>query len=276
VNAQLPLAATPQLDLSFARRGDRTVFDRRLFSWPFVLARTFRLDPAIPHLQSVMVQTSGGAIHDEDRLLQRLHLGPGAAVQLTTQGATAVHRARPGLATRESIAISVEPGSWLEYLPQPRILFPDAAMRQTIDIECDPAATAIIGDAFTLHDPEQRGRLFRRMESTLTVRRGGEPVLIDRFDIAGDPQHFTRHTAFGTLLLLAPRPAETLEAWALDLTATLAGHDGLYAAASLLPSGIGIGLRFAATQLRHLRSGTDLAYAMLRKTLLQGSDPGEG
>jgi urease accessory protein len=269
VNAQLPLAVSRQLDLSFVRRGDRTVFDRRLFSWPFVLARTFALDAAIPHLQSVMLQTSGGAIHGEDRLQQRLHLGPGAAVQLTTQGATAVHRANPGHTTRESVGISLEPGAWLEYLPQPRILFPDAAMRQTIDIDCDPDATAIVADAFTLHDPEQRGRLFRRMESTLTVRRGGEPVLMDRFDITGDPQHFTRHTAFGTLLLLAPRPAEVLEAWALDLSAVLAGHDGLYAAASVLPSAIGIGLRFAATELRHLRSGTDLAYAMLREKLLK-------
>jgi urease accessory protein len=268
VNAQLPLAATRQLDLSFARRGDRTVFERRLFSWPFVLTRTFRLDTAVPHLQTVIVQTSGGAIHGEDRLLQRLHLGPGAAVHLTTQGATAVHRANPGLTTRETVAIDLEPGAWLEYLPQPRILFPDAAMRQSIDIDCDPVATAIIGDAFTLHDPEQRGRLFRRMESTLTVRRGGEPVLIDRFDITGDPRHFARHTAFGTLLLLAPRPAEVLEAWALDLSAALAGHDGLYAAGTVLPSAIGLGLRFGATELRNLRSGTELAYAMLRQRLL--------
>ena len=268
MNAQLPLAATRQLDLSFARRGDRTVFDRRLFSWPYVLARTFQLDPAIPHLQSVMVQTSGGAIYGDDRLLQRLHLGAGAAVHLTTQGATAVHRANPGLTTRESVAITLEPGAWLEYLPQPRILFPDAAMRQVIDIDCHPDATAIVADAFTLHDPEQRGRLFRRMESTLTVRRGADPVLIDRFDIAGDPQHFTRHTAFGTLLLLAPRPAEILEAWALDLSSALAGHGGLYAAASVLPSALGIGLRFAATELRQLRAGTDLAYAMLRTRLL--------
>lgn len=268
MNALLPLAAQRQLDLSFARQGDRTVFDRRIFSWPFVLTRTFRLDATLPHLQTVILQTSSGAIHGDDRLRQRLHLGTGAAVHLTTQGATSVHRANPGLTTHESIHISLDDGAWLEYLPQPRILFPDAALRQSIDIDCAPGATVILADAFTLHDPSQQGRLFRRFESTTIVRQGGEPVLIDRFDIRGDPIHFARHRAFGTLLLLAPRPAEQLEAWSLELSADLAGSDGLYAAASVLPSGLGIGLRFAARELRHLRAGVDRTYAIMRQKLL--------
>jgi urease accessory protein len=268
VNAQLPLAALRQLDLSFVRQGDRTVFDRRIFSWPFVLTRTFRLDAKLPHLQTVILQTSSGAIHGDDRLRQRLHLGAGSAVQLTTQGATSVHRANPGLTTQDRIDISLEDGAWLEYLPQPRILFPDAALHQSIDIDCAPGATAILADAFTFHDPSQQGRLFRRFESTTIVRRCGEPVLVDRFDILGDSSHFARHRAFGTLLLLAPRPAEQLEAWSLELSADLAGEAGLYAAASVLPSAIGIGLRFAAQELRHLRAGVDRACTSLRQRLL--------
>ncbi len=268
MNAQLPLAATRQLDLSFALRGGRTIFDRRLFSWPFVLARTFAHDARMPHLQSVIVQSSGGPIHGSDRLVQRVHVGAGAAVHLTTQGATAVHRAGPGCTTSETIELSAAPGAWLEYLPQPRILFPDAAMRSTIDLDMAPDATAFVADAFTLHDPEQRGGLFRRMVATVTVRRGGEPLLIDRADIAGDARHFRRHAAFGMLLMLAPRPAEVLEASALALSADLAAHEGLYAAASLLPSGIGIGVRLAATELRYLRIGAERAHALLRAKLV--------
>jgi urease accessory protein len=244
------------------------VFDRRLFSWPYVLARTFAGDPALPHLQSVMLQSSGGPIHGSDRLLQRFHVGTNAAVHATTQGATAVHRADPGVTTSETIELSLAAGAWLEYLPQPRILFPDADMRTAIEIDMAPDATAFVADAFTVHDPEQRDRLFRRMTSTVAVRQGGELLLVDRADITGDPRHFARHRAFGSLLLLAPRPAETLQSWALDLSAELAGHPGLYAAASVLPSGIGIGARFAATELRHLRTGTDRAHALLRTKLL--------
>ena len=129
-------------------------------------------------------------------------------------------------------------------------------------------AVAFVADAFTVHDPEQRGRLFRHYESTLTVHHAGEPLLIDRFDIAGDPRLLARHRAFGTLLLLAPRQLPVLEGWALDLSAALDGDPGCYAGASVLPSGIGIGVRFAATELRHLRNSTDLAYAMLREKLV--------
>ena len=49
-----------QLDLSFARRGDRTVLDRRRFRWPFVLTRTFALDSCPRHMLTVIVQTSSG------------------------------------------------------------------------------------------------------------------------------------------------------------------------------------------------------------------------
>lgn len=271
MNAQLPIAAQRQLDLSFVRRGDRTALDRRLFTWPFVLTRTFHHDADLPHLQSVMLQTSGGAILGEDHLRQRLHLGQGAAAHIATQGAVSVHRAHPGMTTHESVAISLAPQSWLEYLPQPRILFPDAAISQSIEIDCDRAATAFIADSFTLHDPARSGRLFRHMQSTLLVRLGDEPVLVDRFDIAGEPRHFARHACFGTLLMLAARPAELLEPWALDLSAALAGIPGLYAAASLLPSALGIGVRLAATELRRLRTGSDLAYRHLRRHLLSST-----
>ncbi len=40
------------LDLTFVRRGGRTVIDRRLFAWPFVLTRSFHIDrdrPDRPH-----------------------------------------------------------------------------------------------------------------------------------------------------------------------------------------------------------------------------------
>src|SRR5205807_2117466 len=69
----------PRLDLSFVRRGGRTVIDRRLFAWPFVLTRSFHTDGARPDLLSVILQTGSGAVHGEDRLTQRFTLREGAA-----------------------------------------------------------------------------------------------------------------------------------------------------------------------------------------------------
>lgn len=258
-----------QLDLSFVRRGDRTVFDRRLFSWPFVLTRTFFIDVEPAHQLTAIVQTSGGAILGEDRLVQRISVGSGAAVHIKTQAATAVYRAPPGLVTHEAISLRVAEGSILQYLPEPRILFPDAALTQTIDLDCAPGGTAIISDAFTVHDPTGVRRSFRSLESTITLRRNGaEPVMIDRMEISGlAPRQLRRHTAFGTLVVVTPLPATALEPMALDLSARLAGIPGLYAAASLLPAELGLGLRFAARELRELRSGIKLALVALRSRL---------
>lgn len=258
-----------QLDLSFARRGDRTVFDRRVFSWPFVLSRTFLLDAVPAHQLTAMIQTSSGAMNGEDRLVQRISVGSGAAVHLKTQGATAVHRAPPGLVTREAVSLRVAEGGILQYLPEPRILFPNAALTQTIDLDCAPGGTAMVSDAFTVHDPAGAGRSFRSLESTMTLRlSGAEPAMIDRMQIAGLTTHqLRRHTAFGTLVAMTSPPAAVLEPIALDLSAQLAGIPGLYAAASLLPADLGLGIRFAARDLRGLRAGLDLALDRLRSHL---------
>jgi urease accessory protein len=258
-----------QLDLSFARRGERTVFDRRLFNWPFVLTRTFFLDAVPAHQLTAIVQTSSGAMHGEDRLVQRISVGRDAAVHLKTQGAAAVHRAPPGMVTHEAVSLRVAEGGILQYLPEPRILFPDAALTQTIDLDCAPSGTAIVSDAFTVHDPTGAGRGFRSLESTMTLRRNGaEPTMIDRMQIAGLVQRqLRRHTAFGTLSVVTPLPATALEPMALHLSAQLACIPGLYAVASLLPADLGLGLRFAASDLRSLRAGIDLALVTLRSHL---------
>lgn len=266
MNALLPMAA-PQLDLAFRRHGQRTLFERRRFAWPYVLTRSFALDPRRPQLQTVIVQTSSGAMHGDDRLRQRLVLGAGAAVHLTTQGAASVHRADPGLATSEMLDLDLAQGALLEYLPQPRILFPGARLLSTTRIDCDPGAMLLFADAFTLHDPAGGGRLFSRYTSDLQLRLAGDTCLVDRFDIEGVPRHFARHRAFGTLLLVAPVPFESMEATCLTLNGLIAGIAGLYGAASLLPGAIGISLRLAAAELRQVRQATERALGILRPLL---------
>ena len=133
--------AHAQLDLVFARRGERTVLGRRLFRWPFVLTRTFALDRVPAHMLTVTLQTSSGAMHGGDRLHQQFHVQGGAAAHVTTQGASSIHRADPGLTTEERVTITVEEGGYMEYLPEPRILFPGAALDQTIEMTAPPAVS---------------------------------------------------------------------------------------------------------------------------------------
>jgi urease accessory protein len=263
-----PDLSRTQLDLSFARRGERTVLERRRFRWPFVLTRTFALDSRPRHMLTVIVQTSSGALHGEDRLSQRFEVGENAAAHVTTQGASAVHRASSGLESRDSVRLSVAQGGFLEYLPEPRILFPGAALEQTLEIECAPGGTALVGDAFTIHDMGCSGRGFRRFRSAMILRCGGDPVLVDRMDInalgAGKSASFR---AFASLVLAAPGSGRSIAPLADELSASLALLPGLYGAASLLPAKAGVGVRLAGRELRDVRAGIATIWFCVRSAL---------
>ncbi|WP_315780120.1 urease accessory protein UreD [Bradyrhizobium sp. SZCCHNPS1003] len=260
----------PRLDLSFVRRGGRTVIDRRLFAWPFVLTRSFHTDPARPDLLSVILQTGSGAVHGEDRLTQRFTLGPGAAACVTTQGATSVYRAEPGVRAVEQVLLRVAAGASLDYRPEPRILFPEAALCQVLDLDCAADASALVTDAFTMHDPDGQGRLFRELDSTLVVRRRGEePLLIDRMQLRDpDVAVFKGHRAFGSAVLMLP-PTHDLTALRRRLADALSCIGALYAAASLLPDSAGLGVRLAGREMRQLRTGFDAIAAIYREAAAQ-------
>jgi urease accessory protein len=258
-----------QLDLSFVRRGGRTVIDRRLFRWPFVLTRSFAGRTPTPHMLTVIVQTGSGAIHGEDRLTQRLAVGVDAAVHVTNQGATAIHRAGPGQQTEERAVLQVEPGGVLEYLPEPRILFPDAAISQTVELDCAAGSEAIVADAFVPHDPFGASGRFRSYEATLTVRGGGsEPLLVDRLRLDGSDVA-PRHSAFGSVTMVLAKEATACVAQAI--TARLSDLPGLYGAATVLPSSLGVGVRLVGEDLRAIRLGIAMALALFRETHSEGS-----
>lgn len=254
-----------QLDLSFVRHGERTILGRKLFSWPFVLTRPFSLDPAPAHMLSIILQSGAGALHGEDRLFQRFVVGEGAAVHIATPGATSVHRAYHGHAALEQLEMAVAPGGHFEYLPEARILFPDAALDSVFDIKVAFGGTALVADAFTLHDPSGAGRMFRRLRATTQLRRPGEsPFTVERLIVDGEVPRFTRHRAFGSLYFVIAASADALTDFVAELNRGLATVPGLYAAASLLQDGNGIGVRFAAAELRSLRRGVQFCWISCR------------
>jgi urease accessory protein len=266
-----------RLDLSFFRRADHTVIGRRVFAWPFVLTRSFHLDPDRPHCLSVIVQTASGAVHGEDSLAQRLMLGPGTAVCLTNQGATSVHRADPAARAVETVKLDVASGASLEYLPEPRILFPDAALSQSVELDCANDACTLIVDAFTMHDPRGEARCFRELESTFCLRRsGGEPLMIDRTRLCRpDPDIFRGYGAFGSAFLVLAASHDLTHLQGL-LTAALGRIPGLYGAASVSPGRAGLGVRLAALDLRHIRQAFESIKVIYRQALsdvAESADP---
>lgn len=257
----------PRLDLSFVRRAGRTVIERRMFAWPFVLTRSFHVDPDRPGRLSVIVQTASGAVHGEDCLTQRFVLHPGTDVCLTNQGATSVHRADPAVLATETVKLHVSSGSTLEYLPEPRIMFPDAALRQCIELDCADDASALVVDAFTMHDPGGHARGFRELESVFRLRRSArEPLMVDRSRLYR-PQDaiFRGYRAFGSAYLVRPSPHD-LAGTQAALMVALDEISGLYAAASVMPASSGLGVRLAALDLRSLRAAVEIIKRAHRRT----------
>lgn len=230
-----------QLDLSFVSRQGQTLLDRRLFSYPYVLMRTFREPSGAVQL---IVQNSSGPVHDRDDLATNFVLNPGTDVHLTYQGATAIHRARSGNTSRERLTLSLGEASHLSYLPEARIYFPNARHHQRTDMELSPNSTLLFTDTFTTHDPEGHGRPLSELDNTFTIRRAGEVVLLDRQHLK-TPTFPKGFRAFGTILLIGHREPDLPEL------------PTLYAAKSQLPSSLGWTIRLAAPDLRPIRQAIE-------------------
>ena len=278
-----PEQAPEQAALVFARAPDgRTFIARQRVGYPFHITRPFYLDRAPAGLLTLYLQSVSGGIYQDDRLALRLHAEADAQAQVTTQAATIVHTMPRGEAT-QSVALRVEAGAYLEYWPDPLILFPGARLASALDAVVDERATLLLCDAFTQHDPAAAGRRFAWLKGESRVSRpDGRLLALDRFAISGDRlQEQARagqgdYPAQATVMAIhgmaidGGAPAEKLvEA----LRQALGAVDGLYAGASALPAGCGAWARLLAPDGLILRAGLDAAWVALRRCIT-GAEPG--
>jgi len=114
-------------ELHFGRRGRRTILQHQYTTIPAQITRPF-YEPGDECAYVYLLTPTGGMLGG-DRLNIHIVLEPGAQVCLTTASATKVHPST-GLFAEQSLVIELGPGSSLEYLPAPTILFREARWRQ--------------------------------------------------------------------------------------------------------------------------------------------------
>ncbi|MBI3327538.1 MAG: urease accessory protein UreD [Nitrospinae bacterium] len=107
-------------ELFFRRRGPRTILHRNYTTLPAQVIRPFYWEGSGRAYLYLLTPTGG--MLGGDRLDIHIVLGPHAQVCLTTASATKVHPSTAASA-EQSLAIELGPGSSLEYLPEPTILF---------------------------------------------------------------------------------------------------------------------------------------------------------
>jgi len=170
-------------------------FDRRGTAGARYSTRLARLHQAAP-LRALFPETCGmdvpvaaltatcGGFTGGDSMRTAIDIGPGAGAMAVAQAAEKLYRAGSG-ETRIEVALTVEAGGWLEWLPQETILFDGARMRRRTRIDLDAEAAILAGEILVF------GRAARgeRMTSGLVhdawaVVRDGKPKWADSFHLA--------------------------------------------------------------------------------------------
>ena len=271
-----PVAAMPRrtkgrLDLVFKPDAEgRSFLGRQFATYPFHVCRVQYLDAEQPHMASLFLQSSAGGLFAGDELDVSIACEANAMAHVTTQASTIVYRMPNGEACQRT-ALEVGAGGFLEYLPDPMIMFPQARLHNRLSLKLAGNATAIVVDSFLSHDPGGTDRPFGLYGSETEITDGtGRRLVLDRFHTSGADCRAGIVGVMGgygmqaTILAAstAVSPRSLLEALRHGLEDTPAVHG----AASTLPNDCGAWVRLLADDgAAHKDAVTTLWMALRRK-----------
>ncbi|OVE83317.1 urease accessory protein UreD [Natronolimnobius baerhuensis] len=211
------------LEATFARAGDgptRLVRDRAKV--PYHHTGTLETDPA-PGLTTLVAQEPTGGVAQGDRHRMRIDARAGARAHVTTQSATKVHSMRANYAHLDA-SLSVSAGGYLEYMPGPTIVNEDARCLQTVAVDLEDGAVAVVADVLVPsglsdHDPFSFDHYHARVEAD----HDGRLICADAVDLRPaerdprDPATVGEYGVVGSLYVFTPgvdadEPAERVEA----------------------------------------------------------------
>jgi urease accessory protein len=222
-----------RLDLEFQRRAGRTVLVHAYAEPPLRAGRCFEDGDGV-HL---IMASSAPGIFGGDLFEQRVRVGAGCRVRLTSQSALQVH---PGGADAARLIgrYVVEDGASLRCEWEPLIPFAAARLEQCIEIDLAVSASLVWSDAL-MCGRQGRGErwAFEALAHELRIRRGGRLEYLERYraephdNRPDEPWRGADSAYFGTFL----SSGAPVEPSAVDtLHAELSRRSGVRAAADRL------------------------------------------
>ncbi len=268
---------SPQVALTFRRApAGQTFIAQQRTTYPFTLTRPFCLDRVPPGMLTLMLQSISGGVYAGERLGLDFSVEDGAGVHLTTQGATVVHTMPASSVATQQVCIRAGRGSFVEYLPDPLTLFPQAHFRSCVHIAVEEGATALSGDAFGLHDPDALARPFGSLFSeTIFQRPDGQRRCVDRFEMTGPdfvaslPAALRHYQTQGTFWVVSDHAPEELVRIVRTAFEPL---PDIYAGASILPDNMGVWMRVLAADAVALQTAFQAVWSAVR-VCLTGLEP---
>lgn len=195
------------LSLEYECRGQRTVLAARRHDGPLVVQKALYPEgDAVCH--SIIVHPPAGLVGG-DHLEIEAHVGAGGHALLTTPGAGKWYRSA-GPWAEQRVALTVDEGACLEWLPQETIVFDGAMAKLDAKVRLARGAGYIGWEILCLGrsgsgERFQRGHCLNR----ITILRDGKPVWIERGDIraggllASSAAGLAGKTVCGTLVTAA-------------------------------------------------------------------------
>lgn len=205
-----------ELRLGFSLRGGRSVLHDLYRVAPLLVQQALYFDEAMPELPIVPIISVGGGILQGDRYRIEITVEAGACAQVTTQSASRVHQMDANYASQHQ-TVTLESGSYLEYLPDFTILYRDSRFINQTEIVIAEDATLLYGEMILAgrkhhHVDERFG--FDLLSMAVCVRRPdgrklfAEKLLVEKGDpTVDDPAVMKGFDAFANIMCLTPAEA---------------------------------------------------------------------
>lgn len=263
------------LQLEFGLNGPQTQLVGHYQKSPLQIMRPLYWDPLRPDMPYTFLMSTGGGIVEGDRLRTDLSFGPGTSAHVTTSAHTKVHRMKDGYAVAQ-VDLRIGPDAYVEYLPDPLIVFAEARLYQRTTVTLDGSATLLAGETLVA------GRLARGEQHRYTVlatdfevrRPDGTLVAVDRVRLSpedggtGGPAVLGDRTVLAMLYVLTSS-APTVELGDLlhGVLAPTAAEGDLHVGVSTLPGDAGVWVRIVGNDREAVSRANDLAWRALRLRL---------
>ncbi len=264
------LGKNGECNLSFFVAQGQTRLARSYVTHPFHLTAPWRLDPALPGMAVVYLQTPAGGLIQGDRARMQFTFGPQAQVHVTTQAAEKIHTMTANCAVQRAV-FTLDTDAYVEYCPEPLILFPGARFAQDITVTLGQRASLFLSEMF-LSRSAGNGSSFEAFTSALRVNDAANGLLLQERGLALPRQHslhgrgvLGRYQAWGQAFLVGPQVPPL---WVREMHTLLESETEAMSGVTLLPQGRGVGIKTVAAEVRAIRRVLYLAWNYLRTRLL--------
>jgi urease accessory protein len=239
---------------------------------PLQTLRAHYLDLAQPDMAFVMIATTGGGVLQGDRLELSLRLEPGARLHLQNTSATRIYRA-PERSQEVMTELTVGPGAFLEYVPDPYIPYAGSEFAQVTRAQVGAGGVLILGEVVGGGRAAHGEQLaYRRFSTRIDVSGpGGAMLFRDAMELIPSQEPATPGalggggSAVGTLHVVA------VGFGASELLPSLGR--GLRAGAGDLPNGAGAWVRVISSDVEEALATVRAAWDMARTALLGAPVP---